>query len=77
MPKPETQSDVLPDDVLTVKQFCEKYRAFPEGGVRWQIFNEDRNGLREAGAILKVRKRRYVDVPRYFTWLRAGSRRAA
>jgi hypothetical protein len=32
---------------LTVCQFCDKHKAFKVGGVRSQIFNEDKNGLKK------------------------------
>ncbi len=52
-------------------------RQFPdvitESGLRWQIFNEDTNGLKETGAIIRVgqgkRPKLIIDTDRYFGWL--------
>jgi len=38
---------------LTVKQFCEKHKAFKVGGIRSQIFNEHTNGLAKSGALVR------------------------
>lgn len=61
----EPQAPVL----RTVQQFCGENLAFTEGGIRWQIFNEDTNGLRESGAIVRVGRRVYINVPLYFSWI--------
>ena len=53
----------------TVNQFVEKNPAFTHGGVRWQIFNEDSNGLAESGAVLRNGRRVLIDEDRYFRWL--------
>ena len=46
-------SETIPS-LLTVKQFSEKYPAFPEGGMRHRIFHADNNGfgrcIRRVGA---------------------------
>ncbi|MEW8074145.1 MAG: hypothetical protein AB2826_27435 [Candidatus Thiodiazotropha sp.] len=53
----------------TVKQFIKENPAFSEGGVRWEIFNEETNGLKESGAILRKGRRVFINVPRYFQWI--------
>lgn len=53
----------------TVKQFIEENPAFSEGGVRWQVFNEDANGLKASGAILRNGRKVLIHVPRYYKWL--------
>ena len=55
--------------LLTVRQFCEKHPAFPEGGLRWQIFNAKENGLAEEGVILRNGSRVLIDEDRYFARL--------
>ncbi|MEW8292902.1 MAG: hypothetical protein AB2672_20520 [Candidatus Thiodiazotropha endolucinida] len=37
----------------TVKQFSAKYPAWSEASVRWNVFNAEKNGLAEAGAIIR------------------------
>lgn len=63
--------------VLTVRQMSEKHRAFTEGGLRWQIFHEQTNGLAESGAILRCGRKVLIDEDRYFAWLDRQNRRAA
>lgn len=53
----------------TIKQFITENQAFSEGGLRWEIFNEDTNGLKESGAILRNGRKVLIHVPRYFRWL--------
>ncbi len=36
-------SEKIPN-LLTVKQFSQKHKAFPEGGLRYIIFHADNNG---------------------------------
>lgn len=64
--------EIRSDEILTVKLFCEKYPAFPPGGVRWQIFNQDTNGFGEAGAFIKLGRRNLINVPKYFARVRRG-----
>ena len=56
-------------NLKTVTQFSESNPAFPVGGLRWQIFNEDKNGLKESGAIVRVGRKVLIDVDRYFDWV--------
>lgn len=58
--------------LLTVKQFCEKHPAFPEGGVRHQIFHEEENGLAEAGAIIRVGRKVLINEEKYFDVILKG-----
>jgi hypothetical protein len=56
---------------LTVNQLCEKHKAFKIGGVRFQIFNEDKNGLKESGAIVRNGRKVLINEPKWFAWLEA------
>ncbi len=53
----------------TVKQFCERHPAFTEGGLRFQIFNEKTNGLKESGAIVRMGRKVLINEEKYFQWL--------
>lgn len=55
----------------TVNQFVAENPAFTKGGIRFEIFNETTNGLKEAGAIIRNGRKVLVHVPRYFQWLDA------
>ncbi|MCX7092672.1 MAG: hypothetical protein NTY50_04385 [Methylobacter sp.] len=56
---------------LTVNQFCEKHKAFKIGGVRARIFNADKNGLKESGAILRDGKKVLINETKWFAHLEA------
>lgn len=54
----------------TVRTLAQKYPdVITEGGLRWEIFNKDRNGLKDSGAILKRGRKILIDDDRYFDWL--------
>jgi len=54
----------------TVRTLAQKYPdVITEGGLRWQIFNEDNNGLTEAGAIIRLGRKVLIDIDRYFIWV--------
>jgi len=53
----------------TVKQFVKENPAFTVGGIRFQIFNEDNNGLKNAGAIIRLGRKVLIDTDRYFNWV--------
>jgi len=55
--------------LLTVKQFAEKHPAFPIGGIRFRIFHEEKNGLKESGAIIRNGRRVLINEEKFFTWL--------
>ena len=52
-----------------VNQFLEKNPAFTNGKVRWLIFNSKQNGLDDAGAIVRMPRRIFIDADRFFEWL--------
>lgn len=56
----------------TVKQFCERHPAFPIGGMRHRIFNEESNGLKESGAIIRNGRRVLINEEKFFAWLESG-----
>ena len=64
----ELQMNDVPN-LMTVVQFSKNNPAFPIGGLRWQIFHEDKNGLKDAGAIVRVGRKVLIDADRYFDWV--------
>lgn len=42
---------------------------FSEGQLRWWIFEAGRNGLDEAGAIVRIGRRVYIDVAAFDAWI--------
>jgi len=54
----------------TVKTLVEKHPGvIREGGLRWEIFNKDNNGLAESKAIIKHGGKILIDADLYFDWL--------
>jgi len=59
-------------NLATVRTFAQKYPdVITEGGLRWEIFNEEKNGLKDSGAVLRRGRKIMIDVDRYFNWLYA------
>lgn len=59
---------------LTVKQFSEKHPAFTNGGIRALIFNEDSNGLKQSGAIVRVGRKVLIEETKFFAWVEAQNK---
>lgn len=55
--------------VYTVKQFSQKHPAFPEGGMRNRIFYQETNGMKKAGAVLRLGRKVLIDEARFFAWI--------
>lgn len=53
--------------LLTVRQFSIKYPAFPEGGLRYLIFNQNHNGFDKC--IRRVGKKVLIDETAFFAWV--------
>ncbi len=56
---------------MTIKQFCEKQKAFTTGGLRSLIFYRGDDAL-AAGAISRMGRRILIDEPRFLAWIQAG-----
>ena len=54
-------------NLLTVKQFSQKYPAFPEGGMRFRIFNADQNGFDQC--LARVGSKVLIDEVAFFKWV--------
>ncbi|MDD2739914.1 MAG: hypothetical protein PHR94_13365 [Methylomonas lenta] len=53
----------------TVKQHAMKCQAFTEGAIRMLIFNENKNGLADAGAIVRIGRKVLIDEEKFFDWI--------
>lgn len=60
---------------LTVEQFCKKHQAFKVGGMRFQIFNEDKNGLAKSGAVVRMGRKVLIDENKFFHWIETHHQR--
>ncbi len=58
-----------PRILLTVNQFTDKNPFSTEGGLRFQIFNANQNGLATSGAIVRLGRRVLIDEKKYFAWI--------
>lgn len=68
------QQQTFMHSYLTVGQFCDKHQAFKLGGMRFQIFNEEKNGLAKSGAIVRVGRKVLIDESKYFNWIETQNR---
>lgn len=84
---PDTIVESTPRALRTVEQFCDAFPFKTQAGLRSEILNSaDRvnsrgeripgNGLAEAGAIVRVRRRVLVDPVAYFRWIADQNKRA-
>lgn len=55
--------------LLTVRQFAQQQPGLAEGGIRWDLFNREKNGLAQSGAIFQRGRRILIDPERYLSWL--------
>ena len=59
-------------NITTIKKISEKHDGLTESAVRFDIFNAERNGLAESGAIVRKGRRIYLIEERYLNWLLSG-----
>ncbi|MCC8619249.1 DNA-binding protein [Xanthomonas vesicatoria] len=52
----------------TVSDFSEN-SPFTEAQLRWWIFRQEDNGLRQHGAIVRIGRRVYIDVQAFDKWI--------
>jgi len=55
--------------LLSVPQFSERNPAFSQGGVRYLIFNAEKNGLQKSGALVRLGRRILIDEEKFFSWV--------
>lgn len=61
--------------LTTPESLTKKYpETFKKGGVRSWIFNEELNGLKQSGAIIRVGRKIYLDETKLFQWLSQQSK---
>jgi hypothetical protein len=67
-----------PNDFKSNKDFAEEYPFIPNQRAGWHLWqNRHKNGIAEAGAILKINKKLYFHVPAFVEWARKQSANAA
>lgn len=55
--------------LYTIRQFSQAQPALSEASIRWQVFNAEKNGLAQAGAVRRAGRRVYIVAERYLAWL--------
>ena len=53
--------------LLTVRQFSQKHPAFPEGGLRFLIFNAEKNGF--DACVRRMGRKVLIDEEAFFDWI--------
>jgi hypothetical protein len=79
------QSIAEPSDLVRPARFLQRYPDIASSGsLRYQLHNSGNNGLDAAGAVIRKhtnpgskRPIVFIDVPRYFRWLRGDMADAA
>ena len=61
----------------TVSQHIAKYPAFTVGGLRSLIFNENSNGLKSSGAIVRIGRKVLIDEAKFFAWVESQNKVSA
>jgi hypothetical protein len=51
-------------NLLTIRQFADKYPAFSESSLRWLIFNREENGF--SAAFIKLGRRMLIYEQKFF-----------
>ena len=54
-------------NLLTVKQFSKKHPAFPENGIRYNIFNADKNGF--IRCVRRMGRKVLIHEAEFFNWI--------
>lgn len=54
-------------------KFVERHQSegWTEPSIRWLLFNSRENGLDEAGAIVRLGRRVFIDETKFYSWLRS------
>ena len=60
-------------NITTVSKLADKHDGLTEGGVRWDIFNAEKNGLAKSGAVVRKGRRVLLIEERYLNWLGASN----
>lgn len=58
-------------DLKSVKLFILDNPSFTHGGIRSMIFNEETNGLKDSGAILRVGRKILINEHKFYDWIKA------
>lgn len=57
---------------VTVPQLAQRQPALCVGGIRGWIFNEEKNGLKDSGAIIRIGKKLMIDEGKFIEWIKSA-----
>lgn len=58
--------------LLNVPQLAQRQPALTVGGIRGWIFNEETNGLKDSGAIIRIGKKLMIDEGKFIEWIKSA-----
>ena len=58
--------------LLTVRQLSDDQPALTEGGIRWDLFHRQTNGLAASGAVIQHGRKILIDPELYIAWIASG-----
>lgn len=64
-------------NLKSVPAFVTERPAFTTGQVRWWIFNEPSNGMKDHGVVVRLGRRVYIDADAFDRWVDAQQEVAA
>lgn len=60
--------------LVTVPQLAQRQPALCVGGIRAWIFNEEKNGLKDSGAIIRIGKKLVINEEKFIAWVEGGAK---
>lgn len=63
--------------MLSVKEIARRHTVFSEASLRWFIFMEHQNGLKQSGAVIRLGRKVLIDEEKFIAWLRGQNSNAA
>jgi len=60
--------------LLNVPQLAQRQPALTVGGIRGWIFNEETNGLKESGAIIRIGKKLMINEEKFLAWIEGAAK---
>ena len=59
---------------LSINQLAQRHPALTVGGLRHWIFNEEKNGLKDSGAIIRIGKKLVINEGKFIAWIEGGAK---
>jgi hypothetical protein len=59
---------------FTVPQLAKRHPAFSNGCLRWLIYNAEKNGLEDCGALIRIGRKIIIDEALFLSWIKAQAK---